>query len=610
VEFIDRDLGFELCRQEGINTIILGSYGKAGDMFATDVKILDVETKELLKSASASGEGEGSIIRTQIDELSREISQGTGISVRRLETTAIKISTYTTSSIEAYDYYLKGRSADEKYYHVEALEFFKKAVEIDPNFAGAHVWLSMEHRSLGNTESADEALKRALILSENASRKERLYIESAYAFSIEGDSDKGIGILEKMTEEFPKEKGVHYWLGVNYGFRNLLYEQAVEELNKALALDPNFPDALNMIAYTYLDMAKYDKALEYFERYEAQLPGDPNPIDSIAELYLHMGRLDEALSKYKDVLKIKPDFGSSLPIAYIYALKENFSEAVEWTEQYIVTAPSPGHKAAGFLWKGFYRYWLGIRDRFISDMNQAKTLADSVGNERIKARADWLIGWIYYDRGELILSRKHIKNWFEIYVDIRPLNKADYSLEYYFLLGQIDLKEGLVDEAKSKLKKMETFLPQSVYSEESGEFLINFLTAEIFLAESSFDAAVSVSKKLKIPKLLSWVAYLEPMYINFPSMRDTLPRIYVQMGELDKAINEYEKLVTFNPEKRERRLIHPKFHYKLAKLYEQKNWKGKAIEHYEKFLSLWKDADPGLPEVEDAKERLDGLKGE
>ncbi|NOR52877.1 MAG: tetratricopeptide repeat protein, partial [Candidatus Aminicenantes bacterium] len=606
VEFIDRDLGFELCRKEGINTIVLGSYGKAGDMFATDVKILDVETKELLKSASASGEGEGSIIRTQIDELSREILQGTGISERRLETGTLKIANFTTGSIEAYDYFLKGRRADEKFDNVEALEFFKKAVEIDPNFAAAYLWLCFQHRSLGNTESADEALERALVLSENATKKARLFIEIAYALWIEGDLNKGVGLLEKMTEEFPKEKSPHYWLAINLDYRNQ-FEQAIEEYNKALTLDPNFSNALNMIAYTYLNMDKYDKALEYFERYEAQLPGDPNPIDSTAELYLHMGRLDEALSKYKDVLKIKPDFGSRLQIAYIYALKESFSEAAECVEQHITTAPSPGIKAAGFLWRGFYRYWLGIRDRFISDMNQAKMLADSVGNERLKARVDWLIGWIYYDRGELILSRKHMKNWFEIYVDIRPLYKADYSVEYNFLLGLIDLKEGLVDEAKSRLSEIKTFLPQSMYTEESGDFLIYFLTAEVLLAESSFDAAVSAYKKLKIPKLLSWSNDLDPMYYNFPSMRDTLPRIYVQMGELDKAIDGYEKLVTFNPEKRERRFIHPKFHYRLANLYEQKNWKGKAIEHYEKFLDLWKDADPGLPEVEDAGKRLKAL---
>jgi len=46
----------------------------------------------------------------------------------------------------------------------------------------------------------------------------------------------------------------------------------------------------------------------------------------------------------------------------------------------------------------------------------------------------------------------------------------------------------------------------------------------------------------------------------------------------------------------------------LGRICEQKGWKGKAIEHYEKFLNLWKDADPGIAEVEDARKRLDGLK--
>jgi len=46
----------------------------------------------------------------------------------------------------------------------------------------------------------------------------------------------------------------------------------------------------------------------------------------------------------------------------------------------------------------------------------------------------------------------------------------------------------------------------------------------------------------------------------------------------------------------------------LGKIFEQKGWKGKAIEHYEKFLDLWKDADPGIAEVEDARKRLAGSK--
>ena len=67
-------------------------------------------------------------------------------------------------------------------------------------------------------------------------------------------------------------------------------------------------------------------------------------------------------------------------------------------------------------------------------------------------------------------------------------------------------------------------------------------------------------------------------------------------------------MISFDPESKERRLIHPKYHYRLAKLCEEKGWEGKAIEHYEKFLDLYKDADPGITEIEDARESLDRLK--
>jgi tetratricopeptide (TPR) repeat protein len=65
--------------------------------------------------------------------------------------------------------------------------------------------------------------------------------------------------------------------------------------------------------------------------------------------------------------------------------------------------------------------------------------------------------------------------------------------------------------------------------------------------------------------------------------------------------------MTIQPEQGRWALIHPRYHYQLGKLYDDKGLKDKARKQFQKLLEIWKDADPGLPEVEDAKKRLAGL---
>ena len=82
----------------------------------------------------------------------------------------------------------------------------------------------------------------------------------------------------------------------------------------------------------------------------------------------------------------------------------------------------------------------------------------------------------------------------------------------------------------------------------------------------------------------------------------------MQNGQLEKAITEYEKLITFDPKSKDRRMIPPKYHYRLARLYQEKGRSEQAIKEYKKFLELWEDADNDLPELKEAKKRLATLK--
>lgn len=609
VEEIDEELAFELCKMEGIEAIVLGSFTKAGEMFATEAKVLNVETKKIRMSTSSKGEGKASILKSQIDELTRDISRGVGLSERKIEETQRPIAEVTTTSMDAYNYFLRGREDVEKCYWDDARKFLEKAVELDSTFAIAYLYLAWTYSWLRDDKSSFEALSKAKTFSKKATEKERLYIEAVYACYIEGNSEKQFRILKQMVKKYPKEKRVHATLGDYYDVEGL-HSQAIEEYSRSLELDPYYGYAINKLAHTYATMGEYDKAIEYLKKYASVSPGDANPFDSMGELYFIMGRLDEALAKYKEALEVKPDFESEWQISYIYALKEDYTEAMKWVDQLITIASSPGVKAEGYAYKGFYHYWLGDMDESFNALLKAENEWEAIGNEFMIAFVDRLKGFIYYDKGELGLFMKYSKSLIDFNIENWP-EHIPYAKEYHNLnLLLADLKEGQIDSARSRLAKIKSLLPEVdlISGKNWITFEYNLRYGEVLLREDSVEKAIHICRKipeLEIPPIYDKWRMI--FYCMFP-FRDVLARTYKKKGDLDKAITEYERLITFNPESKDRRLIQPKFHYRLAKLYEEKGEKTKAIEQYEKFLEIWKDADEGLPEPIDAKKRLAKLK--
>jgi serine/threonine protein kinase/Tfp pilus assembly protein PilF len=608
-EFIDRDLGFELCRMDGIGTIVLGSFAKAGDVFATDIKILDAETKRLLKSASSSGEGEGSILKSQINELSRQISLGAGIPESKVNAETARVADVTTSSIEAYDCYLKGIIAYYQFYDKETVQYLEKAVELDPSFAMAYTWLATEYNYLGDIKSRDQALERAKANYQRLTEKEKLYLDARYAEYIEKDDPKYLRILQDAVRKYPKEKYFHHYLGFYYQLHRGNEERALEEFRKALDLDPSFGIALNQMGYVYEGMKNYEKAIECFKKYAAVAPTEANPLDSLAGRYFRMGNLDEAMAKFKEALEKRPDFYSSIhAVEYIYALKEDYPEAMKWIERYIEIAPSPGIKRGGYMLEGFYDFWLGSYEKCQNNLQMADSLAEALGDKEGLSSLNYLKSFIRYDRGEYSLSRKLSDSWFSDLLALYPANEAYYRVLYGCSLALIELKEGNVDSARARSSEMPPLLAaMSGYLKDWATDRHYLTTAEIDLNSGSPEKAIDLLKKA-VPLRPPGFDYPEPFIVyNLPFLKDTLPRAYQQKGDLDKAIAEYERLISFDPKIESRYLIHPKYHYRLAKLYEQKGLKGKAKSQYERFLDLWKDADPGQPEVADAKARLASL---
>ncbi len=185
---IDADTGIEVCRRDGVNALVVGSITKAGNIFATNIKVLDVKTKKSLASATAQGEGDDSILKTHIDELADKITESLNIGGHQTGVSSL-VSYVSTTSLDAYRFFLAGVEAFQNYHPSRARQHFLDALGIDPEFASAYLWLARSSRQLGLDEDGKESLEKALALVDRVNPKEKLYILAYHAIYAENNQD-------------------------------------------------------------------------------------------------------------------------------------------------------------------------------------------------------------------------------------------------------------------------------------------------------------------------------------------------------------------------------------------------------------------------------------
>ena len=605
VPTVDEDLGFEICKMDDIEAVITGSFTKAGNMFVTEVKVLDVASKKILKTSSSQGEGVASILKIQIDELSQDIARSVSLYERVAAPTEMRIMDVTTSSMEAYNYFLKGREEFEKHYWADARKFLQRAIEIDSTFASAYLYLALTYHYPAEEKPGNEAFEKASKFSHMATERERLFFEAMYALFIEKNPEKERHIERQWATKYPKDKRAHLWLGWNYHDRGI-YDRAVEELNKAVELDPNFGFAWNVLSWAYANMGDNDKAIECFKRYASVSPGDAKPFDSMGDLYFGMGLLDDALAQYKEAIFVKPDFRSSLGIAYIHALREDYAEAMKWVDHYITFATSLTEKAGGYRLKASYSNLLGNFDQAINALDTVKELVEPNEWESCqRAYTNESRGWLYYYIRKFELSRNYLKDSYDTLFS--GWDSAMAIIAYNFPLGLVDVKQENLDSARTRLATIDFLLPKATttWNRNLAQLFHEIISAEILLAQDSLEKVIVYAESIS-----QWQVYnpRSPNQISLIHIKDIAARAYIKKGDIDRAILEYERLTDSDPNKRGRCLIRPTWHYELAKLYEGKGLKAKAIAQHEKFLDIWKNADADRPELVDAKERLAKLK--
>ena len=252
----------------------------------------------------------------------------------------------TTSSKKARKAFLEARELQDNLRLSEAHERYLKAVELDPDFALAHLGL------VQTALSADELLhsiKRAAELADTVSPGEAHMIRVAEA-NTNGRPEIARQHLEALAATFPDDERVHLMVG-HFHFGRSEWHEAITAYKRALAIKETFAPPYNQLGYALRNLGDFEGAAKTLKRYTELIPDEPNPYDSYAELLMKTGKFKDSVEQYQKALELNPNFTASyVGMAFDWMFLGDFEKARGALARALFIAPNDAERRQILLW--------------------------------------------------------------------------------------------------------------------------------------------------------------------------------------------------------------------------------------------------------------------
>jgi serine/threonine protein kinase/Tfp pilus assembly protein PilF len=251
----------EIGEREGIKAILTGTIAKLGGAYIITLSAQKTATGDQIASVQTQASGEEKVLDA-LNGAAAQMRARLGESLDSIQKLNTPFGQATTPSLEAFRAYALGDEAHSRDSDMpEAEDHYKRALALDPKLAMAWSRLGVIYLNSGQTGKAMEYFTRAHQLSGDVSERERFYIEGHYYATVLGDLDKAVETLQVAVQEYPLEIDNYVNLGDIYAGE--AQEKAEQVLLKALAMQPDEALALTNVVLVYTSMDQFDKARNY-----------------------------------------------------------------------------------------------------------------------------------------------------------------------------------------------------------------------------------------------------------------------------------------------------------------------------------------------------------
>ena len=590
----------KVAAQGGVENVLRGSYTKAGDTFRVNTMLQKANTGEQIGSESVEGRGEESFF-SMVDDLTKKIKANFKLSSEEIARDIDKeVGKITTSYPEAYKYYSEGRKYHLNGDYHQSIPFMERAIEIDPEFAMAYRSLAMSHRNLGNTVEGKNYFKKAFELSDRASDIERYWIQADYYYSVEENYDKAIEAFNKLFELDPDSDAGHNNIGYLY-MRLEEWDKAIEHLEVCRKNKAEFIVSYTLLGNCYAAKGMYQKAREALQDYINNFSDVALIHAYLADSYVYEGKYDLALEEADKAIALDP---SSYFKGEIYHIQGDF-DAAEKDYRRLLELDNEVLQLQGRRWLEILYRTQGKYEKAKEQVQLGLELSEKFDQMVWKSWFLFQLSYNYYIKGDLENALQEFNKMWDIAVENDITGHQQSAL---YSKGRTLLEMKSMNETMKVADELKQLIESSITPKNIR--LYHCLMGEIEFEKKNYSKAIDYFKKA-YSEMPAQSEYRNTKYgwtqhhawFIYP-----LGLTYFESGDLEKAQEEYEKIIAFTTSRMWWGDLYAKSFFMLGQIYEKQGNTAKAIEHYEKFLDLWKDADPGIAEVEDAKKKLAELK--